>query len=181
MSRNWRSYEEVAAYLLDRNAQEFGLQRVEGKQAVGGCRSGGSWEIDAKGVQEGGEGFVIVECRRHTTSKQNQERLGALAYRILDTGAAGGIIVSPLGLQEGAARVAAAEHILDVQLDANSTPAEFAMRFLNRLILGVGCSAIAIVGTAASVQVLRNCEACGVRFTALENETSCPDCRAKQA
>ena len=35
----WRNYEEVAAYILDRNAKKFGLQRVEGKQSVTGKRS----------------------------------------------------------------------------------------------------------------------------------------------
>ena len=92
----WRTYEEVAAELLDRNAEKFGLQRVEGKQHVRGNRSGTKWEIDAKGVKLGDEGFVIVECKRHTISKPNQELLGGLAYRIVDTGASGGIIVSPL-------------------------------------------------------------------------------------
>ena len=114
----WKTYEEVAAEILDRNAEEFGLQRVEGKQHVRGTRSGTKWEIDAKGVKLGDEGFVIVECERHTTAGPNQELLGGLAYRIIDTGASGGIIVSPLDLQEGAVKVAAAEDIIHVQLDA---------------------------------------------------------------
>jgi len=63
-----------------------------------------------------------------------------LAYRIIDTGASGGIIVSPLNLQEGAAKVAAAENIIDVQLDAESTPDQFAMRFLNQLMISVPAS-----------------------------------------
>lgn len=96
----WRTYEEVAAYLLNRFAKEFGLKFVEGKQKVEGRRSGTSWTIDAKAVA-GDAGFFIVECRRYTTSKQNQEKSGGLAYRIIDTGASGGIIVSPFGLQEG--------------------------------------------------------------------------------
>lgn len=137
MDRTWRSYEEVAAYLLDRCDSEFGFARVEGKQKVRGYRSGTEWEIDAKGVRDGDEGFVIIECRRYTTSKQSQEKVGALAYRILDTGASGGIIVSPLGLQKGATKVAQAENIIKVQLDSNSTPQEFSMRFLNKLMVGI--------------------------------------------
>ena len=54
-------------------------------------------------------------------AKQNQERLGGLAYRILDAEADGGIIVSPLGLQEGAERIAAAENVISVTLNENST------------------------------------------------------------
>src|ERR1700675_4241463 len=90
----WKRYEEVARDLLNRFAQEFGLKFVEGKQRIQGLRSGTAWEIDAKGVAGGEEGFFIVECRRYTTSKQNQEKVSALAYRISDTGAVGGILVS---------------------------------------------------------------------------------------
>src|SRR5262250_1546186 len=40
--------------------------------------------------------------------------LGGIAYRIRDSGAEGGIVVSPLGLQEGAAKVAKKENIVSV-------------------------------------------------------------------
>ncbi len=49
----------------------------------------------------------------------------------------GGIIVSPLGLQEGAQQVAAAENIVEVHLDENSTPEQFVMSFLNKIMVGV--------------------------------------------
>jgi hypothetical protein len=133
----WETYEQVAAYLLNQFASEFGLERVEGKQEVDGQRSGTTWRIDAKGFRKGDTGFVIVECRRFTTSRQNQERVGALAYRILDSGAEGGIIVSPLGLQEGAERVAAAENIVSVQFNENSTRHEYILSFLNKIMIGV--------------------------------------------
>ena len=111
--------------------------RVEGKQKIPGVKSGTDWEIDAKGVREGNEGFIIIECRRYTTSKQNEEKLAALAHRIEDTGAVGGILVSPLGLQEGAAKIATAKNIIEVQLNADCTPEEFVMRFLGKLIAGI--------------------------------------------
>ena len=152
MQTTWKSYEEVAAYLLDQNAHEFGLEKVEGKQTIHGCKSGTSWEIDAKGIREGNEGFVIIECRRYTTSKQNQEKLGSLAYRIVDTGAAGGIIVSPLGIQEGAAKIAASENIINVQLHANSTTTEYVMKFLTKLMLGIKNGVV--FGDSASLEVL---------------------------
>lgn len=135
--KKWESYEEVATYLLDRFAAEFGLDHFESKQKVLGQRSGTEWEIDAKGVRDGNEGFIIVECRRHTSSKQSQEKIGALAYRIMDTGAEGGILVSPLGLQEGAQKVAARENIYSVQISENSTRYEYFLRFLNRIMVGV--------------------------------------------
>jgi len=123
--KSWESFEEVAVYLLDQIAHEFGLQNFEGKQAIVGKRSGTKWEIDAKGVSENDEVFFIVECRRYTTSRQNQEKVGGLAYRIIDTGAKGGIVVSPLGLQEGAYKVAQAENIYHIILDENSCPGYF--------------------------------------------------------
>jgi len=47
----WKSYEEVARYLLDQNAHELGLKRVEGKQEIPGRGSGTCYEIDAKGIR----------------------------------------------------------------------------------------------------------------------------------
>lgn len=132
----WKSYQEVAAYLLNQFACEFGLERVEGKQMIHGLQSGTNWEIDAKGIHQGNTGFLIIECRRYTTSRQNQEKVGSLAYRIIDTGAAGGIIVSPLGLQEGAEKVATAENIVSVQLDQNSTQHGYILQFLNKVMVG---------------------------------------------
>jgi hypothetical protein len=133
----WESYEQVGTYLLDQFAAEFGLDRVEAKQEVPGQRSGTSWEIDAKGVHLGNDGFVIVEFRRYTTSRQSQEKMGGLAYRIIDTGAKGGIIVSPLGLQEGAAKIAATESVVNVILNENCNRYEYMMRFLNKIMVGV--------------------------------------------
>ena len=133
----WESYEQVGTYLLDQFAAEFGLDRVEAKQEVPGQRSGTSWEIDAKGVRHGNDGFVIVEFRRYTTSRQSQEKMGGLAYRIIDTGAKGGIIVSPLGLQEGADRIAAAESVVNVLLNENCNRYEYMLQFLNKIMVGV--------------------------------------------
>lgn len=136
-NEKWESYEEVATYLLNQMASTFGLERVEDKQSVIGLRSGTKYIIDAKGVAQGDEGFIIIECRRYTSSKQKQEQIGGLAYRILDTQASGGIIVSPLGLQEGAAKIAKAENIQSIQLDENSTRTDYILKFLNQVFVGI--------------------------------------------
>jgi hypothetical protein len=137
MMSEWKSFEEVGTYLLDQFAAEFGLDRVEGKQDLPGQRSGTSWAIDAKGVRHGNEGFVIVEFRRYTTSRQTQGKIGHLAYTIIDTGAQGGIIVSPLGLQTGAEKIAATENIVNVILNENCDRYEYIMQFLNKVMIGV--------------------------------------------
>jgi hypothetical protein len=174
MKEAWQTYEEVAAYLLNEFAAEFGLDRVEGKQNVSGLRSGTTWEIDAKGVRENNEGFIIVECRRYTNSKQNQEKLGSLAYRIADIGAAGGIIVSPLDLQKGAKKIAQAENIAEVTLSPDSTPHYFAMQFLNKIMIGIREEIC--VGMQVETEQFRSCQVCGKMFVVTENEHFCPDC-----
>jgi len=135
-SKSWHSYEEVAQYLLNQFAEHFKLGRVEGKQIVPGA-SGTEWEIDAKGINSHGEGFLIVECRRYTKSRLNQESMAALAFRIQDTGAQGGIVVSPLELQSGAKKVAAYSNVQHVTLDPKSTTSDYMMRFLNQIFMGV--------------------------------------------
>ncbi len=133
----WKSYEEVSTYLLNQFAHKFGLSFFEDKQKIKGKRSGSEWEIDAKGVKEGSNIFLVVECRRYTTSRQSQERIGALAYKIMDTGASGGIIVSPLGIQKGGKKIAQSENVIDVILNENSTTENYIMRFLNETIVGI--------------------------------------------
>jgi hypothetical protein len=137
INNNWKNYEEVARYLLNQVASEFGLELVEGKQLIEGQHTGTTWEIDAKGIKRNDEGIILVECRRYTTSRQNQKALGALAYTISDTKAVGGIIVSPLGLQTGAELVAKSENIVSVLLTENSTTHEYLMRFLGKIMVGL--------------------------------------------
>lgn len=171
----WLSYEELAAYLLNRLAKEFGLQFVEGKQKIQGNRSGTTFEIDAKGIIEGGEGFFIVECKRYPNKRVDQEEAGGLAYRILDTQADGAILVSPMGLQDGAKKIAAAENIFSVQLHENSTPTDFAIQFLNNIYMGL--RVVATSSASVSVTLARACQKCGKTFPKEEHETLCADCR----
>ena len=133
----WRTYEQVATFLLNEMAAEFGLEKVEGKQKVLGLKSDTEWEIDAKGLLEQSHKFMIVECRRYRKSRLNQERLAALAYRIDDTRASGGIVVSQLGLQEGAEKVANANNIISVTLDADSSSTDYVIKFLEQIRVGM--------------------------------------------
>ncbi|MGD0355547.1 MAG: restriction endonuclease [Dehalococcoidia bacterium] len=177
MQTNWKSYEEVAVYLLSQCGNQLGLEKIEGKQKIQGHGSGNLWEIDAKGIKERNEGFIIIECRRYTKSKQSQEQMGGLAYRIMDTGADGGIIVSPLGLQEGARKIAASKNIVSVQLTPDSTATNYFMKFLNKIMIGTS-DKIGIKETCSHV-LLRTCQNCGERFTVLEDEKVCPSCSVK--
>lgn len=138
--KKWETYEEVAQYLLSKFKSEFDLENVQEKQNVKGIKSGTNYEIDAKGVKNNNEGIVIIECRRYTKSKQNQEKLCALAYRIYDTNAEGGIIVSPLGLQKGAKKIAEAENIMSVKLNKDCSIDNYILQFLNKVMFGISAS-----------------------------------------
>ena len=136
-TKSWQSYEEVAQYLLQHFREHFGLDRVEPKQKLRGA-SGTYWEIDAKGVREGDESdIVLIECRQHRKKRLAQEHVGALAYRVHDTGADGGILVTPLPLQEGAKKIAAHSNIVSVQLAPDSTPESFVIAFFDKLHAGL--------------------------------------------
>ncbi len=133
--KRWKTYEEVAAHLLDQFAGHFGVGRFEGKQVVPGA-SGTEWELDAKGVGENSSRVIVVECKRHTKAGISQAITGALAFTIQDAGADGGILVSPLGLQAGAKLVAASANIVEVTLTPDSTTTDYMMQFLNRIHVG---------------------------------------------
>lgn len=175
MQKKWESYEDVATFLLNSIREEFGLERVEGKQKVAGLLTGTSWEVDAKGVCSGGKGFVVVECRRYTSSKQNQKALAGLAWTILDSGATGGIIVSPLGLQLGAKKVAQAANVIEVQLNEHATTQEHVLAFLQKVFVGMHDRLK--VADFPSNQAHRVCARCGSRFWLQQSEVICQSCR----
>ena len=127
----WKSYEELARFILNELGKELGLSVVEGKQIAPGA-SGTNWEIDAKGIRVGDSGTILIECRRYTKSKLKQEQMAAIAYRIKDIGAVGGITVSPLEPQEGAKTLAAHEGIVHVVLSPDSTIENYFVKFLNK-------------------------------------------------
>jgi hypothetical protein len=133
--KTWENYEEVARYLLDELATHFGVSKFEGKQKLSG-ESGTDWEIDAKGCQEEGTNIVVVECKRHTKSGISQTITAGLAWSIKDLGADGGILVSPLGLQKGAKKVAASSNITEVILNPTSTKVDYMLGFLNQIHIG---------------------------------------------
>jgi hypothetical protein len=146
---------------------------VEGKQKIQG-KSGAVWEIDGKGILEGGEGLVILEYRRHTTSKISQGQVGELAFRLIDTDAERGILVSPLGFQKGALKVGSARKIVSVQIDPNSTETDFVVHVLNKILVGIGIKGKMTARVEPSLA--KACAKCGKVFSPVETETICSDC-----
>jgi Restriction endonuclease len=152
-SVQWRTYEQVAQYLLNEFASHFGLGQVEGKQIVTGT-SGTDWEIDAKGVEEDGKGFLVVECRRYN-SRLKQKDLAALAFTIDDAGATGGIVVTPLDLQAGAKLIAAHANIHHVRMTPDSTTTDYIVEFLGRRFIGASLSETLSLQDQISCEVVR--------------------------
>jgi Zn finger protein HypA/HybF involved in hydrogenase expression len=174
--QEFEKYEKLAVAILRDLKSHFGLTQVEDKQHVKGQESGTTWEIDGKGVMVDGEAFVIIECRCYLSSRPNQEALGALAYRIRDTGASGGIIVTPLGIQEGAKRVARAANVVSVRLDPSNTTSDYIVNFLNRVIAGASMELGATYHMAVSAEAIRQCRNCSHQYSPSAAETTCPEC-----
>jgi hypothetical protein len=76
-----------------------------------------------------------------------------------DQGAAGGLMVTPVGYQEGAAKVANARKIGMATLNANATDREYVLRIANQLFVGV-VSKIRF-GAVTTAVVVRNSGGCG--------------------
>lgn len=136
MAEVWKNYEEVGTFLINKMAEEFDLKIVENKQKLVGKISGTKWEIDAKGILKNEKAFIVIEFRRYTTKRISQEDVAGLAYRIEDLGAKGGILVSPLGLQEGAKKIAKSSKIVEVKMDENCTIYDYILIFLNKIKVG---------------------------------------------
>jgi len=135
-AKTWETYEDVAAHMLSHLAKRLGLKEVEGKQLIPGLETGTSWEIDARAKRVADGALVIVECRRKTTSRLNQEALAAIAFRIWDTGAGAAITVSPYPLQKGAILIAKARNITPIILHADSTRDQWIAELSGILHLG---------------------------------------------
>ncbi len=155
----WESYEQVARYLLEKmgDALGLGLERVEGKQKLVG-KSGMEWTVDGKGVKTDAGAIVVIECRRYTTSKLKPEAIGGLAYRIGDVGAAGGIVVTPIGVQEGGEKIAQYEGIEIVHLGADSTRTDYVLRFLDRVFIGASAKLRVTATNTATADVSKSGE-----------------------
>jgi Zn finger protein HypA/HybF involved in hydrogenase expression len=98
-----------------------------------------------------------------------------LAYNILDTNAQGAILVSPMGFQKGAKKVAAAENIIEVKLPATCTATDFVIQFFNKICVGMTMKAEA--KTSVAPRLVRACAQCGTTYPKDEHPTLCSNCR----
>jgi hypothetical protein len=132
-TQTWRSYEELARYVLRHFADILGMSEVEAKQHLTGA-SGTEWEIDAKGVLTDGRGFLVIECKERTTARLKQNDIASLAFTVDDLGAQGAVIVTSIGLQEGAEKIAKRCDFKTVFLGKDGTFEEFIASCGNRVL-----------------------------------------------
>lgn len=145
---------DAARKVLANLRETLGLSKIEGKQSLTGA-SRTDWEIDAKAWRSGENQFLVVEVRRHTKSRLKQEHVAAIAYRIQDLGAAGGIIVSPLPMQKGAELVAASAEIAHVRLSSESTTEDYLAEFMGSRFLGASITEAANAQAICDAEVIR--------------------------
>ena len=151
----WKDYESVAREILRYLASELSIISVDGEAVLPG-RSGTNWHVEGTATCVDGDGFLILECRRHTKKGLNQESLGGLAFRIQDTGGSGGIVVSPLPLQKGAELVAQSENIVPVQIEEWSTAENYLARVLGKTFHGIGFTdSMGSFASVASIELRR--------------------------
>lgn len=153
--KSWEIYEQAAQTAVFDLCKHLGVTDVEKKQNLRGT-SGTVWQIDGKAVLAGGDGFLVIEARRHTTSGQKQESLAAFAYRIHDIGGAGGIIASPLPLQSGASIIATHENIHHLQLDKWSNAENYFAQFMGRAFHRITEHAQITISEQLEITVIRD-------------------------
>ncbi len=132
-SQSWKNYEELARHVILHFADIIGITAVEAKQRLQG-KSGKRWEIDAKGICSGGKGFLVIECKERSKSRLRGSTIGALAFTVQDIGAAGAVIVTSIGLQKGAEKLAKHQGFHAVYLPKESTFEDYVARCGNCIL-----------------------------------------------
>jgi predicted helicase len=135
LERKWETYEEVARQLISDVRDYLKLGRIEEKQKVKGYITNTEWEVDVVAYNVDDGKLVLVECKHKSKSTLSQESLAGFAYRIKDTNADHGIIVTTIGLQEGAEKIAKAEKITLIRLDYNSTSENYIAQIANQIFI----------------------------------------------
>lgn len=150
MSGTSDRFEQTVRSILQQCRNALGYSHVDPKGKLPG-KSGTKWEIDATAYLATSGDMVIVECRWRSTKKIDQEQIGALVFRVQDTGAVAGLMVTTIGLQKGAALVAAASQIGVAKLDPDATEREYVLELAGRLFHGIDAKGgLAVMGAATN-------------------------------
>lgn len=150
--QTWQSYEELARHVLQYFAGELGISEIEAKQRLVGT-SGTNWEIDAKGVSADGIGFLVIECKARSSSRINQSTVASLAYTVQDLKANGAILVTSIGLQEGAQKIASKHGFHAIYLPKECSFEEFVARCGNIVLIHPAPMCISVTFSLVSAKL----------------------------
>lgn len=137
-----KKYEEYASLILNDHAVQDALRKyissvdikIKSPNASGledwnlKGKSGCIWNVDGYGYSADDGERVLIECK-HKGRELEQSIVASFAYVIKDVGAKSGIIVTTLGLQDGAKQLARAENIGLIRLHHDSTNKNFHITF----------------------------------------------------
>lgn len=177
MSSESERYELVTKKILENLRHHLRFDNVGGKEKYQG-ETGTEWEIDASCYRKDTDTLVLIECRRKTTRRIPQEEMAGFAFRIRDIGAGEGLMVTPIGYQKGAKKVAKAARIGMATLNPEATESEYILTIANRLFRGL---LVLDHGTETdNVSVYRTCDACGSELITQDSGKTffCPICRS---
>ena len=151
--QTWERYEDVARQLIDDIKSYLGVSMVNPDKKEFQKKDGGICEIDVSAYDMGDGKLVLVECRNRK-KRLSQEEVHGFAYRIQQTNAKRGIIITPIGLQKGARIAADGARIGLVKLEPNSTPDNYIAQLTQLLIIKITDSFGGMSMIAGSSQVI---------------------------
>lgn len=137
---DWKNFEDVFRAILAMHMNFFELEKVEptSKPVPGHARKFKPWAIDVVGYRKGTKRLVLFEVKRRGRNVEPEQAAG-FAYRILDTEAEAGYIVTTMGrdLSSGAKEIADYEKIGHIQVEKDSTPDDYTMKIADNMFVGV--------------------------------------------
>ena len=152
--QTWERYEDVARQLIDDIKSYLGLSMVNPDKKEFLKKDGGICEIDVSAYDMSDRKLVLVECRKRN-KRLSQEEVHGFAYRIQQTNAKRGIIVTPIGLQKGAKLAANGAKIGLVRLEPNSTLDNYIAQLTQLLVIKLSDLFSGISMIAGSQKVTR--------------------------
>jgi hypothetical protein len=78
----WEEYEATVKTVVADLGEQLNVAYAEGKQTIF-TDTGSSFEIDAKAWCKDGDGYLIVEAKRHNRAGPSKDVVASLGYKII--------------------------------------------------------------------------------------------------
>jgi len=133
MVENWRNYEDAARKIigkLNSMKDELRIEKITDKQKIKG-KSGEEWEMEIMASDSESGKPILLECKCWAKPIP-RDVIVSLAYKIKDVGGDRAFIITPIGLQSGAKKLAGVEQIETILLTKDSTSSNFDLVLANR-------------------------------------------------